>query len=94
MIKVFIKMKKPLRVSFYGMGLFVTSLSIGLSGTVTSMIRLFYDNESVTTSPTELSEGISRSLISTGLTLPFAVLGFGLFLSGLIFHFNQKTKTV
>ena len=87
-------MRTSAKVSIVGAALFVVSLSFGLGGTILVMIRTFNRvGESGMTSPEELAKGIGNSLVNTAIGVPFALVGLGLLVGGLIAFFSGKQNS-
>ena len=81
------------KVSIVGAVLFGGSLLLGVGGTIMGMIRSFNSAaESGAASQQELAEGVGNSLISMAVGMPFALLGLGLLVGGLIALCVRKPK--
>ncbi|MBT3376493.1 MAG: hypothetical protein HN742_41535 [Lentisphaerae bacterium] len=83
-------MRKSAKVAIAGAILFLGSLLLGIGGTIVGMVRSFNTvAESGSASAEELSQGISCSLISTMVGIPFALVGFCLLIGGAIAYFTH-----
>jgi len=86
-------MRTSAKVSIFGAALFVVSLSLGIRATTLGMIRSFNSiAEPSMQSPEELAESIGNSLVSTAVGIPFAIVGLGLLVGGLIAYFRSKQR--
>lgn len=72
-----------------GVVLFVAGLLVGLSGTVSGMIRAFHEAQS-TGQSTSLAEDVSQSLWTTFVLMPVIVLGFLLMIVGFLLRYFGK----
>ena len=88
-------MRTSAKVSIVGAALFVVSILFGLGGTILGIIQSYNRiPESGMASPAELAGGIGNSLVSTAVGVPFALVGLGLLVGGLIAFFTGKQKSV
>ena len=86
-------MKKSIKVSIVGAVLLVGGLVVYLGGTTIGIMRSFNSvAESGTSSPEQLAEGISNSLISTAVGIPVSILGFCLLVGGAIAYLSGRQQ--
>jgi len=76
-----------------GVIIFVSSVIIGTSGTVITMIQSFNKiNESPEINKSEIAENAIRNFELTITCIPFAFIGICLIIGGLIAYFANKSK--
>jgi len=78
-----------------GIIIFVSSIIIGTSGTVITMIQSFYKIiESKEINKSEIAKNATENLELTIICIPFAFIGICLITGGLIAYFANKSKEV
>ena len=87
-------MKVSVKIIILGSVIFAGGFIFGVGGTVISMIDAFnaVQESGATADPDALAEDISNSLVTTAIGIPIALIGFSLFVGGIIAYFIGRNK--